>query len=284
MFETELIPAIWGAVKGYVIAFTLFTAIAFILKGRGAFDWSLELLQSVRTNLALSLINPWVAPLIMTGVVLLRMAYDAIGLPQTPLSFWDTLPVWMVVIAWLVTIDFIDYWNHRLLHAPGFWAIHAVHHSETEMNWTTSSRIHVLEVVVMQISYILLATWMNIPAEGVGAVVAFRLLHNNWVHTRHDFSLGWFDKIIATPRFHHWHHADTPQAYNTNFANTFSLWDVMFGTYRVPGPYRGVYGFEGNPGNDLVQLLIWPYKIWATAVATHVQRNRTKKEQMIDAA
>lgn len=268
----DLIVAVFGALKGYLIPFALFTVIGLIIAGRDAVRWSSELLASVRANLFLSLANPLIAPVMVMGVLLTREGYDALRLPETPLAFWDQVPVWVALVAWVITIDFIDYWNHRLLHTRGFWDIHAVHHSDETLNWTTSSRVHVLEMVVMQISYILLASWMNIPAEGIGAVAALRLLHNNWVHTRYDVHLGPLTKLISTPRFHHWHHADDKAAYDTNFANTFAFWDVIFGTYRVPGPYKGAYGFDGTPGNDMMKLLIWPYLQWANALGQKEQK------------
>jgi len=261
----EIFSAAFGALLGFFIPFAVFTIMGLIFAGREAVSWSKGLLQSVRTNLLLSLLNPLIAPLLMVSVVLVQHAYGAMGLPETPNSFWAQMPVWVSILAWLIAIDFCDYWNHRLLHSPGFWDIHAVHHSEETLNWTTSSRVHVLEIVVMQISYILLAGWMNIPAEAGGAIVALRLLHNNWVHTKYDLHLGPLTKFIATPRFHHWHHADVPEAYNTNFGNTFAFWDVMFGTYRVPSAYTGKYGFQGTPGNDIPKLLIWPYLRWILA-------------------
>lgn len=277
----DLVIVAAKAAGGYAIPFVLFTAFGLVLHGRRAFEWSSDLLASVRTNLLMSLLNPLVAPVLMLSVVGVRAGYDALGLPEAPMAFWDAFPPWVVVLAWLVAIDFIDYWNHRLLHMRGFWPIHAVHHSDEHMNWTTSSRVHALEVCVMQISYILLASWMNLPAEGVGFVVAARLLHNNWVHTRYDFSLGWLDHVIATPRYHHWHHADEPEAYNTNFGNTFSLWDVMFGTYRVPGPYHGVFGVQELPGQDIVKLLIWPYASWIRSAVKHLKRPEQKKNKLL---
>ena len=150
-----------------------------------------------------------------------------------------------------------------------------MHHSDQVLTWTTSSRIHVLEFIVMHIGYIVLASWMNIPAESIGAISALRLLRNNWVHTRYDVHLGPLTRIIATPRFHHWHHADTPAAYNTNFANTFAFWDVLFGTYRVPSAYSGAYGFEGTPGNHIGKLLIWPYLQWLRPL-TEAEQKKNK--------
>ena len=240
----EIVLAVIGALKGYFIPFAIFTALGLIIAGRDAVRWSSELLASVRSNIFLSLANPLIAPAMMIGVVLTRNGYDALGLPETPLAFWDQVPLWMTIVIWVIVIDFIDYWNHRLLHTRGFWDIHAVHHSDEVLNWTTSSRVHVLEIVVMQISYILLASWMNIPAEGIGAIAALRLLHNNWVHSKYDVHLGPLTKIISTPRFHHWHHADEKEAYDTNFANTFAFWDVLFGTYRVQGPIKALLGLR----------------------------------------
>ena len=262
----EIIHAAFEALKGYLIPFALFTALGLLIAGRDAVKWSSELLTSVRANIFLSLANPLIAPVLMVSVVLTRNGYDALGVPETPLAFWDQVPLWLTLVAWVLAIDFIDYWNHRLLHSRGFWDIHAVHHSDETLNWTTSARVHVLELVVMQLSYILLASWMNIPAEGVGAIAALRLLHNNWVHSKYDVHLGPLTKVISTPRFHHWHHADDKEAYDTNFANTYAFWDVMFSTYRVPGPYKGAFGFDGTPGNNLVKLLIWPYLQWAEAL------------------
>ena len=277
----ELGIVIAKALGGFLIPFVLFTLIGLIVQGRDAVRWSSELLASVRTNILISLLNPWIAPVLMVSVVAVRAGYDSLGLPQAPMQVWQSVPAWLAVLAWLVAIDFIDYWNHRLLHAPGFWHIHAVHHSDETMNWTTSSRVHVLETCVMQFSYILLASWMNLPAEGLGLIVGLRLLHNNWVHTRQDISLGWLGYVIATPRYHHWHHADVPAAYNTNFGNTFAFWDVLFGTYRVPGWFDGKFGFEGTPGNDIVQLLIWPYREWVKYFAKRSATLEQKKNKTL---
>ncbi|OOK82266.1 sterol desaturase domain protein [Mycobacterium kansasii] len=40
--------------------------------------------------------------------------------------------------------------------------------------------------------------------------------------------------LIATPQFHHWHHARQPQAYNTNYAAEFPIVDALFGTLYLP--------------------------------------------------
>ena len=40
--------------------------------------------------------------------------------------------------------------------------------------------------------------------------------------------------MLATPVFHRWHHTTLEEGGNTNFAGTFPLWDILFGTFRMP--------------------------------------------------
>jgi sterol desaturase/sphingolipid hydroxylase (fatty acid hydroxylase superfamily) len=40
--------------------------------------------------------------------------------------------------------------------------------------------------------------------------------------------------VLATPVFHRWHHTALNEGGNTNFAGTFPVWDILFGTYHMP--------------------------------------------------
>ena len=39
---------------------------------------------------------------------------------------------------------------------------------------------------------------------------------------------------LPRPVFHRWHHTPIEEGGNTNFAGTFPLWDLLFGTFRMP--------------------------------------------------
>jgi len=41
-----------------------------------------------------------------------------------------------------------------------------------------------------------------------------------------------FGLVLASPEFHGVHHSADQRDYDTNFAGTFPLWDVLFGTVR----------------------------------------------------
>src|SRR5690606_11952903 len=68
-------------------------------------------------------------------------------------------------------------------------------------------------------------------------------------------------KLVATPEFHHWHHADDPDAWWTNYAGLLPVWDLLFGTYRVPADERPeVYGTDTPVPGDLLGQLGWPLR------------------------
>ena len=254
-----------GTTRGmhYIFFFALFTVLVFAVRGFAAIRWSEGMQKSVRANIGLVLVHKLIFPPI--ALALMWMGQKLLGetsLPHISPEAWAGVPVIVTALAYLLAYDFMDYWNHRLLHSRGFWDIHAVHHSETDMNWTTSYRIHLLEPIIMRASYLPIVIFLGLPP--LAAVISFVMynFYNAFVHTDLDIHFGPFSRILATPRFHRWHHAHAPEAYGTNFANIFSFWDVLFGTYRVPGRYTGPLGFEGTPGHEFTKLLLWPYLRW----------------------
>ena len=58
----------------------------------------------------------------------------------------------------------------------------------------------------------------------------FTTFHSAFVHANLSWTLGPFKYVLATPVFHRWHHTSLEEGGNTNFAGTFPLWDILFGT------------------------------------------------------
>ena len=40
--------------------------------------------------------------------------------------------------------------------------------------------------------------------------------------------------VIAGPVFHRWHHTAADRGGSSNFAGTFPIWDLLFGTFYMP--------------------------------------------------
>ncbi len=152
-----------------------------------------------------------------------------------------------------VLIDYLWYWNHRLLHSYTWvWNLHAVHHSAVDVDVFTTPRnslwSHFFEVYIWFISFAVFAledpTWF-LTFAGIGMILNF------WTHTEFTFSrqsrlYHWVSAIIVTPHEHLWHHS-TSHA-NTNYATVFSLWDKLHGTWYSPADLPEKYGNDYLPG------------------------------------
>ena len=62
----------------------------------------------------------------------------------------------------------------------------------------------------------------------------FTIFHSSFVHANLNWTLGPLKYVIATPVFHRWHHTALDRGGDTNFAGTFPIWDILFGTFRMP--------------------------------------------------
>ena len=69
--------------------------------------------------------------------------------------------------------------------------------------------------------------------------------------------------MIATPVFHRWHHTSPDEGGNTNFAGTFPLWDILFGTFRLPeGRLPDNYGIDDQSSfpTEIAGQLAYPFR------------------------
>ena len=200
--------------------------------------------------------------------------YDRLGIPRLPASVWTGIPGPLALLILVVSHDFCDYWNHRFMHLRWVFPVHAVHHSDTHVDGLTTFRVHALEWVVMQISYVLLMSWMSAPELPAATLWFLILLHNCYVHLDLDWTHGPFRYVLASQRFHRWHHADVEFAYGKNLANLFPIFDRMFGTYLDPGPCTAPLGGRqsGIPSTNLPRLLLWPVIGWGRLVRETLAR------------
>ncbi len=246
----------------YLIQFIAFTVLAWFARGREALSWSPELVRSARVNWAFIAFNALAAPLALIMIGWAEAAYRVLPVPSVPQEAWAGLPMIVPALIAVVVIDFIDYWSHRLRHTPLFWPIHAVHHSDTQLHYLSWYRGHILEHVFAQAVYVLAASWLGADAKSIIAIVILKALHQQYVHMDIDWTHGRLGWLIASPRFHRWHHADHPDAYGRNLAFIMPLWDRLFGTYYCPGPCREPLGFPGSPGDNFRALMLFPFLEW----------------------
>jgi sterol desaturase/sphingolipid hydroxylase (fatty acid hydroxylase superfamily) len=141
------------------------------------------------------------------------------------------IPPLMAFFINFVVVDYLYYWNHRLLHDAKLWRFHAVHHSGKSFDVFTTSRNSAIT------TFLILYIWVN------GAFLFFLhdpfpyalaiLLSNCLDLVRHSGSNFWpqslVGKLITSPRDHSWHHS--AELHGVNFGGNFTLWDRLHGTY-----------------------------------------------------
>jgi lathosterol oxidase len=108
----------------------------------------------------------------------------------------------------LLVADLSEYLIHRLFHkAPWLWRFHAVHHSCRHMDWLAGSRLHIVDVAVTRgLTFVPLFV-LGFAQGPVYFYLVFVSFHAIFIHANVRFDFGRLAWLIATPRFHHWHHS-----------------------------------------------------------------------------
>lgn len=167
-------------------------------------------------------------------------------------SVRDTIasqPFFIQFLEIMFLTDLAQYGFHRTFHkVPSLWKFHAVHHSAQAMDWLAGSRMHVAEVILMR-SFTTLPMYVLGFAEApLYAYVFFVYLLSVFIHANIRIPFGFLQYLIATPRFHHWHHGIEEEAIDKNFAIHFPVIDMVFGTFHMPEDrWPEGYGIDGHP-------------------------------------
>ncbi len=188
--STLIFEALFNPVMLGIYAMTaLFLGYDALNKG-----WKNSLTHRMTTGIGATILlialNSLMIPTVVLCVDWVAGAYDALGVPHLPTAVWVGVPLILVAGFGMICGDFVDYLTHRAMHWKWLWPIHAVHHSDEDVNGLTTFRVHVLEVLLMQVSHVLLLTWLGMPAEAQGLGATLLLLHNVYVHSRIDWTHG----------------------------------------------------------------------------------------------
>jgi lathosterol oxidase len=142
---------------------------------------------------------------------------------------------------------------------PFLWRFHAVHHSSEAMDWLAASRIHLVDAVVTRALAFVPLYVLGFSTGPVYAYLVFVSFHAIFVHANVRFRFGALERILGTPKFHHWHHATAPV--DKNFAIHLPVIDRMLGTYYLPEHFPAAYGIETNPvPRRYAAQLVWPFR------------------------
>jgi sterol desaturase/sphingolipid hydroxylase (fatty acid hydroxylase superfamily) len=101
---------------------------------------------------------------------------------------------------------------------------------------------------------------LGYSGAAVGVFAAVYQAHALLLHSNVRVGIGPLRWAIASPQFHHWHHAHERAAHDKNFAGQLSFLDALFGTLHLPGaemPAR--YGIDDPVRGNYVTQIAWAF-------------------------
>lgn len=205
-----------------------------------------------RRPLSVSRLQRWASniSLLILNSLLLRLLFPAaaVGIAYTAAEAgWGlfnqvNLPYWFEVILAVLLLDLAIYLQHLLMHrVPLLWRLHRVHHADLDIDLTTGSRFHTLEILV---SMLIKAAVIFILGPALLAVLIFEALLSGMALFNHaNVRLpGTIDRLLRllliTPDVHRVHHSILRHETNSNYGFNLSIWDRAFGTY-IAQPEEG---------------------------------------------
>ena len=144
-------------------------------------------------------------------------------------------------MLYLLLFDLVDYGYHRLQHSVGWWwQLHAVHHSQRQMTLWSDNRNHLLDDLLRDSTFVLLALVVGVAPGQFVAIVALTQLLESLSHANVRLGFGPLRWLLVSPRFHRLHHAvglghesaGSGSLGGHNFAVLFPFWDMLFGSAR----------------------------------------------------
>ncbi|MEO1983565.1 MAG: sterol desaturase family protein [Fuerstiella sp.] len=173
------------------------------------------------------------------------------------------LPLVVQIVGCLFTADLTQYWIHRAFHYfPVLWRFHAIHHSVESMDWLAGSRLHIVDAVVTRaLTYVPIYV-LGFSETALYGYVAIVVVQATFIHANVRWEFPGLRWLLATPHFHHWHHAAEPEAVDKNFAVHTPIWDWLFGTIYVPRRWPAEYGLCGTKDvpSGWVRQLLYPFR------------------------
>ncbi|MBY0371136.1 sterol desaturase family protein [bacterium] len=166
--------------------------------------------------------------------------------------------IWAFLLGFLV-VDYLYYWNHRLLHRASLWWLHQVHHSARQLDVFVTSRntIWTSFLILYWFVHGLFLYLLENPAPyllAMSLTVALDMWRHQGVQgVLSPRALSYISRVFITPVDHAWHHSTRAQS--VNYGANFSLWDRLHGTYALHERFPPRVGIP-------LKITVWQQFVW----------------------
>lgn len=180
------------------------------------------------------------------------------------------LPLIPLTIISIIVMDLAIYVQHLVFHrVPLLWRLHRMHHADQDIDVTTGTRFHPIEILLSMWIKVTLIVLLGIPPI---AVVIFEIILNASAMFNHSNAYlplkldRVLRKLIVTPDMHRVHHSMIAKETHSNFGFFLSIWDLRFGTYRDQPKFGhddvkiGIPLFQSRQEQRIDKMLTQPFR------------------------
>jgi sterol desaturase/sphingolipid hydroxylase (fatty acid hydroxylase superfamily) len=204
-------------------------------------------------------------PIISFGVAIIVLCIIVVAewsIPQSVRYAVAGQPYWLQTIEVILLADIGFYVAHYAFHKiPWLWKFHAVHHSIEELDWLAAHRVHPIDQIITKGVSLLPIFALGFSGVAIGVFGLIYGWHSILLHSNIKLNFGPLRWLVASPEFHHWHHANHREAYDKNFAGQLSIIDVLFRTSYMPkGRMPSKYGTDDPVPRNYFSQLLYPFR------------------------
>jgi sterol desaturase/sphingolipid hydroxylase (fatty acid hydroxylase superfamily) len=227
-------------------------------------DWNRSH-DDTRTDVAFMLLAMLPVPALFRAVSFGTLTAASIALARhVGHALWPSdWPIAAQLVLALVVAEFGQYWVHRLAHerAP-LWRLHSVHHGVERLYWLNAGRFHPLDTLLQHAGEVVPLVLLGANAQVLALFTVFTSANGMLRHANADLHTGALNWVLSTADLHRWHHSVNVEESNANYGANLILWDVLFGSRRVPageGPAKLGLLLTGFP-RRFAPLLATPWR------------------------
>jgi sterol desaturase/sphingolipid hydroxylase (fatty acid hydroxylase superfamily) len=220
--------------------------------------------KHVLRNMGLEFIN-----FLTNGLAGVWLAGWMLAIHQHGWGLLNALPLSPLVatIAGIIVIDFESYVGHVLFHKlPWLWRVHRVHHSDDQLDSTTSLRVHPFETILQ-------TAWRTLTFALFGVSFASFVLFLTLVlpalfvqHANLKFP-RWLERTLGAvfvfSSWHKVHHSDEQRYTDSHYGNLLTWWDRLFGTahrgINIERLRWGLEEFRDEGDQKVLRQLLLPF-------------------------
>lgn len=201
-----------------------------------------HVLQQLALVLAIGLVVGLIDPFVSSTL------QNAVSSQPAPVQFLEAL----------LLVELIGYFMHRAFHSVKvLWRIHAVHHSSEHLDWLAALRVHPLDQAITRSVQFVPLYLLGFGEGTFGGLTMVLGLWAIFLHANVRARFGFLERLVATPHFHHWHHAGET---NCNFAGLMPWVDVVFGTRAKQPTWPETYGCDAPVPSGWWRQISWPFR------------------------